>query len=96
MTTESENSALVLPTDWLAVNEKRHEEGGGSLRKGEKHKQMRRVLAEAASVKEVEMALVEEKAAGLSHQRKADTLVHIFEKQIGDLLEVIRTSSVDV
>ena len=96
MTTKSEDSTLALPTGWLMVNEKRHEEGGGLPRKGEKHKWMRRVLTEAASVEEVKMVLVGEKAAGPSCQRKTDTSVQIFEKWIGDLLEAIKMSLVEI
>ena len=95
MTTESEDSTSALPTNRSAANEKRREEGGDSPRKGEKCKQMRRVLAKAASAEEVEMALVG-RAAGSSRQRKADASIQIFEKRIGDLLEAIRTSSAEI
>ena len=95
MTTKSEDSTLALPTDRSAVNEKRCEEGGDSPRKGEKRKQMRRVLAEAASAEEVEMALVG-RAAGSSRQRKADASIQVFKKRIGDLLEAVRTSSAEI
>ena len=95
MTTESEDSTSALPMDRSAVNEKRREEGGGSPRKGKKRKWMRKVLAKAASAEEVEMALVG-RAAGSSHQRKADASIQVFEKQIGDLLEAVRTSSAEI
>ena len=95
MTTESEDSTSALPTDRSAANEKRCEGGGDSPRKGEKRKWMRRVLAEAASVKEVEMALVG-RAAGSSHQRKADASIQVFEKRIGDLLEAVRMSLAEI
>ena len=95
MTTESEDLTLALPTDRSVANEKRREEGGDSLRKGEKRKRVRRVLAEAASAEEVEMALVG-RATGSLRQRKADTLIQIFEKRIGDLLEAVRTSSAEI
>ena len=95
MTTESEDSTSALPTDRSAANEKRREGGGDSPRTGEKRKWMRRVLAEAASVKEVEMALVG-RAAGSSRQRKADVSIQVFEKWIGDLLEAVRTSLAEI
>ena len=95
MTTKSENSTLALPTDWSVANKKRREEGGGSPRKGEKRKWVRRVLAEAASAEEVEMALLE-RAAGSSRQRKADVSIQVFEKWVRDLLEAIRTSSAEI
>ena len=95
MTTESEDSTSALPTNWSAANEKRCEEGGDLPRKGKKRKRVRRVLAEAASAEEVEMALVG-RAAGSLRQRKVDTLIQVFEKQIGDLLEAVRTSSVEI
>ena len=93
--TKSKDSTSALPTDRSAANKKRREEGGDSSRKGEKHKWVRRVLAEAASAEEVKMALVG-RAAGSSCQRKADTLIQIFEKRIGDLLEAVRTSSAEI
>ena len=95
MTTESEDSTSALPTDRSAANERRREEGGDSPRKGEKRKRMRRVLAEAASAEEVKMALVG-RAASSSCQRKADASIQVFEKQIGDLLEAVRTSSAEI
>ena len=95
VTTESEGLTSALLTDRSVANEKRREEGGDSPRKGEKRKQVRRVLAEVASAEEVEMALVG-RAAGSSRQRKADTSIQIFEKQIGDLLEAVRTSSAEI
>ena len=95
MTTESKDSTSALLTDRSAANEKRREEGGDSPRKGEKRKRMRRVLAEAASAEEVEMALVG-RAASSSRQRKADASIQVFEKRIGDLLEAVRTSSAEI
>ena len=81
----------------MVANEKRCEEGGGSLRKSKKCKGMRKVLAEAASTEEVEMALVGERAVGSSHQRKvADALIQVFEKWIGNLLKAIRTSLAEI
>ena len=95
MTTESKDSTSALLTNRSAANEKRREEGGDSPRKGGKRKRVRRVLAEAVSAEEVEMALVG-RAVGSSRQRKADALVQVFEKRIGDLLEAIRTSSAEI
>ena len=95
MTTKSKDSTLALPTDRLVANEKRHKEGGGSLRKGEKCKQVKRVLAEAASAEEVDTALVG-RIAGLSRQRKADTSIQVFKKQIRDLLEAVRMSLAEI
>ena len=78
------------------ANKKRCEEGRGSLRKGKKCKGMRKVLAEAASTEEVEMALVGKRATGLSCQRKADALIQVFEKWIGNLLKAIRMSLAEI
>ena len=73
VTTKSEGLTLALPTDQSVANEKRREEGGDSPRKGEKRKQVRRVLAEVASAEEVEMALVG-RAAGSSRCHNRDLL----------------------
>ena len=93
--TKSKDSTSALPTDQSVANEKRREEGGGSLRKGEKCKRVRRVLAKAASAEEVETALVG-RVAGLSRQRKADTSIQVFKKQIRDLLEAVRMSLAEI
>ena len=94
-TTKSKDSTSPLPTDRSVANEKRHKEGGDLPRKGKKCKRVRRVLVEAASAEEVEMALVG-RAADLLRQRKADASIQIFEKRIGDLLEAIRMSLAEI
>ena len=42
------------------------------------------------------LGLILQHQVGSSHQRKADMLIQVFEKRIGDLLEAVRMGSVEI
>ena len=82
--------AVPVMTEQLVSGEKRKGESSVVLlRKGEKQKHMKRVMADAASIKEIETALGGLMTAGPLQQQSSELVAEVLDQCLGELVKVI-------
>ena len=91
--------AVTAPrVERMPSQEKRREESETSPRKGEKRKRTKRVLSEAASTEEVELALAGTSSTGAGSSRRGAgfSLAEVIDRRLGELVDAINTNTREI